>query len=88
LVLAFSAGRPVLSSKIQVRPGRTKIKSLSMTSEKLYTLFLVIPAILIYSILLYLHVSLYVVLPKKLGGVKTIFYFIYFVGFWITLINL
>jgi glucan phosphoethanolaminetransferase (alkaline phosphatase superfamily) len=59
-----------------------------MTTEKLYTLLLVIPAILIYSILLYLHVLLYVDLPKKLSGVKTILYFIYFVFFWIVVIYL
>ncbi len=59
-----------------------------MTAEKILTLALIIPAILLYCILLYLHVLLYAALPKKLGGIKTFLYFTYFVVFWILLIYL
>jgi hypothetical protein len=59
-----------------------------MTSEKLFALFLILPGLLLYCILLYLHGLLYAVLPKKLGGIKTFLYFTYFVGFWILLIYL
>jgi hypothetical protein len=57
-----------------------------MTTDKLLTLILIIPAVLLYGILLYLHVLLYVALPKKLGGIKTFLYFMCFVGYWILLI--
>jgi hypothetical protein len=59
-----------------------------MTAEKILTFALIIPAILLYSILLYLHGLLYAALPKKLGGMKTFLYFTYFVVFWILLIYL
>ncbi len=59
-----------------------------MTTDKMLTLILIIPAILLYCILLYLHGLLYAALPKKLGGTKTFLYFTYFVGFWILLIYL
>lgn len=59
-----------------------------MTADKLLSLILIIPAILLYCILLYLHGLLYAALPKKLGGIKTFLYFTYFVGFWILLIYL
>lgn len=59
-----------------------------MTADKILTLVLIVPAILLYSILLYLHGLLYAALPKKLGGIKTFLYFTYFVAFWILLIYL
>jgi len=59
-----------------------------LTADKLLSLILIISAMLLYCILLYLHVLLYVALPKKLGGIKTFLYFTYFVGFWILLIYL
>jgi hypothetical protein len=59
-----------------------------MTADKLLVLLLIIPAILLYIILLYLHVLLYVALPKKLGGIKTFLYFTCFVGYWFLLIYL
>jgi hypothetical protein len=59
-----------------------------MATDILFTLILIIPAILLYGILLYLHGLLYAALPKKRGGIKTFLYFTYFVGFWILLIYL
>lgn len=59
-----------------------------MTADKWFTLFMIIPAIILYIILLYLHGLLYAVLPKKLGGIKTLIYFTYFIVFWILLIYL
>jgi hypothetical protein len=56
--------------------------------DKILSLALIIPVILLHIVLLYLHGLLYAALPKKLGGIKTFLHFSYFVSFWILLIYL
>jgi hypothetical protein len=62
--------------------------SMNLDSEKIILILMIPLAILIYSVLLYLHIMLYVELPKRLGGIKTLSFFVGFVLYWVFIIYL